>query len=217
MARRNNADATLQLGLPTDYVEFLESLRARVRQSQTKSMLSVNREVIALYLDIGRQTIERQDREGWGKSVLDRLAVDLQKTFPGISGLSPSNVWRKRAFFLAYSPESPILAQPVRELAAGPKVPQAVRQIAASISAQRMPKSNRRILAQAARETGEPILSQAVTELNLPILPQPVAEITWGHHISIIERFKHPFFTLKILPIALKSRKFADEWKPCFV
>jgi hypothetical protein len=153
-------------------------------------MLSVNRELIALYWDIGRRIVERQEREGWGKSVVDRLAGDLQKAFPGIRGFSPGNVWRMRAFFFAYRPTLQFLAQPARELAREPNVAQAVRQIAEPISAQPVPKSKRRTLAQAARETAEPVQSQLVTELNLPILPQPVAEIPWGHNILIVEKLK---------------------------
>ena len=166
MAGQKTNIAAVRLGLPADYVEFLESLKARVRQSQTKAMLSVNRELIALYWDIGRQIVERQEREGWGKSVVDRLATDLQKAFPGIGGFSPSNVWRMRAFFLAYRLLPQILAQPVRDLACESKVAQAVREIAA------------------------PISSQVVTELNLPIPPQPAAEIPWGHNVLIFEKLK---------------------------
>lgn len=33
MARKKNSDVALQLGLPAGYVEFLESLKARVHQS----------------------------------------------------------------------------------------------------------------------------------------------------------------------------------------
>ncbi len=168
MTRRKQSIDELQLGLPAEYVEFLESLKSRVRRSQTKAMLSVNRELIALYWDIGRQIVERQEREGWGKSVVDRLAADIQTSFPGIGGFSPGNVWRMRAFFLAYRPTSSILAQPARELAHEPKLVQAVREIVG------------------------PIPSQAVTEFELPILPQSVAEIPWGHNILIIEKLKDP-------------------------
>ncbi|MDZ7617264.1 MAG: PDDEXK nuclease domain-containing protein, partial [Patescibacteria group bacterium] len=50
----------------------------------------------------------------WGKSVLERLADDLQKALPGIAGFSRSNVFRMRAFCLAYRPPE-IVAQPVRQ------------------------------------------------------------------------------------------------------
>jgi predicted nuclease of restriction endonuclease-like (RecB) superfamily len=84
-----------------------------VQQAQTKAMLSVNRELIQLYWDIGRLIVERQEREGWGQSVIDRISCDIQKAFPGIEGFSPSNISRMRAFFRAYRGEPGISAQPV--------------------------------------------------------------------------------------------------------
>lgn len=105
MARKVKSTSPTSTGLPADYPAFLESLKNRVRQAQTKAMLSVNRELIQLYWDIGRDIVERQDREGWGKSVVDRIAADIPKAFPGIHGFSASNVSRMRAFFLAYARE----------------------------------------------------------------------------------------------------------------
>lgn len=140
MARQKKTPAQTATGLPADYPAFLESLKSRVQQAQTKAMLSVNREMIQLYWDIGRLIVERQEREGWGKSVVDRLAADIQKAFPGMGGFSAGNVWRMRAFFLAYRPTPPersqaatvlagaILAQPARELAP-PVLPPPVAEI----------------------------------------------------------------------------------------
>ena len=54
MARKKREPALTSTGLPADYSVFLESLKSRVQQSQTKAMLSVNRELIQLYWDIGR-------------------------------------------------------------------------------------------------------------------------------------------------------------------
>ena len=75
--------------LPADYPAFLESLKNRVRQAQTKAMLSVNRELIQLYWDIGRDIVERQDREGWGKNVVDRIAGDMQRRFRAYRAFRP--------------------------------------------------------------------------------------------------------------------------------
>ena len=126
MARKKKADPLVPAGLPADYQAFLESLKTRVQQAQTKAMLSVNRELIQLYWDIGREIVERQDREGWGKSVVDRLAADVQKAFPGMGGFSPVNVWRMRAFYVAYRPAPPILSQPATELKTGKRSKAAV-------------------------------------------------------------------------------------------
>src|SRR5438132_7604347 len=118
MMPRKTGAALTPAGLPKDYAAFLESLKSRVRQAQTKAMLSVNRELIQLYWDIGRLIVERQEQEGWGKGVVDRLAADVQKAFPGLQGFSPRNVWRMRSFFLAYRPADTILTQPASEFAA---------------------------------------------------------------------------------------------------
>jgi predicted nuclease of restriction endonuclease-like (RecB) superfamily len=102
--------------LPQGYMELLEDLKSRVRAAQLKAAVAANREMIRLYWDIGRLIVERQEREGWGKGIVDRLAKDIQKAFPGIKGFSPLNVTRMRMFYLAYTKELAILSQAVTEL-----------------------------------------------------------------------------------------------------
>lgn len=121
-------------GLPAGYPALLDELKRRIRAVQLKAAVSVNRELIALYWDIGKSIAERQRSEGWGKSVVDRLAKDLERAFPGMEGFSPSNIWRMRSFYLAWTEEvlarparddgDSILAQPARELD-GQSLPQA--------------------------------------------------------------------------------------------
>jgi predicted nuclease of restriction endonuclease-like (RecB) superfamily len=123
--------STTRAKLPSDYAMVLESLKERVRRAQAKAMLSVNRELIQLYWDIGREIVSRQEQASWGQGVLERLANDLQEALPGIGGFSRSNVFRMRAFYLAYrSVEGDIgfVAQPVRQTR-GRKVAQPVRQL----------------------------------------------------------------------------------------
>jgi len=102
--------------LPAGYAALLENIKTRVSTAQVKAALSVNRELIQLYWDIGRLIVERQEREGWGKSIVERLAADIQRDFPGIQGFSPVNVWRMRSFFLAYRAPETDLSQAVTEL-----------------------------------------------------------------------------------------------------
>jgi hypothetical protein len=73
-------------------------LKARIRSAQLQAALSINQELIRLYWDIGKQIVERQKAEGWGKSVVDQLARDLQKEFSGVAGFSPENLWKMRRF-----------------------------------------------------------------------------------------------------------------------
>ena len=71
--------------------------------------------MIALYWDLGRIIVLRQTDSGWGKSDVERLSIDLQQEFPGISGFSSSNLWRRRVFYKTYEGKKK-LAPLVREI-----------------------------------------------------------------------------------------------------
>jgi predicted nuclease of restriction endonuclease-like (RecB) superfamily len=112
-------------GLPVGYSEFLDDLKSRIRLAQIKAALSVNRELTALYWHIGRMLVERQQTAKWGTKVIDRLATDLQQEFPGTTGFSRQNVYRMRAFYLAYSDRGSIVSQAARQLTDTPPEPAA--------------------------------------------------------------------------------------------
>lgn len=66
----------------TDYGELLDSLKQRVRGSQAKAMLSVNRELISFYWDIGRQIVAKQGREGGALGCLNGWQMTFRTHFP---------------------------------------------------------------------------------------------------------------------------------------
>ena len=94
------------------YAAFLEQLKKRVREAQLKATVSVNTELVELYWDIGKAILEKQEKEGWRAQVIEKLCRDMQNAFPGIQGFSRSNIFRMRAFYLAYAK----VAQAVRLL-----------------------------------------------------------------------------------------------------
>lgn len=166
--------------MPRGYRKFLADLKARIRVAQVTASLAVNREMIGLYWEIGRLVVERQEKESWGRSVIEQLARDLQVAFPGIAGFSTSNVWRMRKFYLSYTadvrnllqnaaakPLLPILAQPVQELKKTKK-----------------PKT--------VKPSPTPILAQPVQELDGATLPNAIASIPWGQNILILEKLEDP-------------------------
>lgn len=81
-----------------------------------RAVSAANREVMTLYFDIGRSIVGRQEHDGWGRGVIDLLAFDLKVEFPEVEGFSPRNLWRMRAFYLAWRGDSEILPQAVAEL-----------------------------------------------------------------------------------------------------
>ncbi|MFZ1643835.1 MAG: PDDEXK nuclease domain-containing protein [Candidatus Contendobacter sp.] len=101
--------------LPADYAPLLTEIKARVHAARIKAGLAANRELLALYWDIGRLISQAQETRGYGKQVVERLAADVQRAFPGIAGFSPLNVWRMRAFYAAHAKAAPILSPAVTE------------------------------------------------------------------------------------------------------
>jgi predicted nuclease of restriction endonuclease-like (RecB) superfamily len=89
-----------------EYAEFLRDLKARIRQAQVKAALAVNRELVLLYWQIGREILARQASQGWGAKVIGQLAKDLKAEFPEMTGLSRTNLLYMRAFAEAYPDES---------------------------------------------------------------------------------------------------------------
>lgn len=106
----------LSNALPAGYSNLLANVKARVHAAQLHAAVSVNRELITLYWDIGKIIVAAQRTKGYGKQVVEQLAKDLHEAFPSIAGFSPRNVWRMRAFYLAWSEEGQTHHQPVEDL-----------------------------------------------------------------------------------------------------
>ena len=101
--------------LPKDYAQWLSDLKARIYQAQQRATLSVNRELIKLYWQIGKDILARQGAQGWGAKVIDRLALDLRTSFPEMKGFSRANLLYMRAFAQAW-PDPEIVQQAVGQL-----------------------------------------------------------------------------------------------------
>ncbi len=91
--------------LTEDYQQFLQNLKQRIRNAQVKAALSVNRELVLLYWQIGREILTKQQQQGWGAKVIDRLAKDLRSAFPEMKGFSPRNLKYMRKFAQTYPDE----------------------------------------------------------------------------------------------------------------
>ncbi|MEL6250219.1 MAG: DUF1016 N-terminal domain-containing protein, partial [Cyanobacteria bacterium J06627_15] len=92
--------------LGEDYDGFLQGLKDRIKAAQVRAALSVNRELVLLYWHIGQEILQRQQAQGWGARVVDRLAKDLKRDFPEMTGFSSRNLKYMRAFADAYADEA---------------------------------------------------------------------------------------------------------------
>lgn len=95
-------NTTSQILLPISYPVLLENIKARIRESQIKATMAVNQELIKLYWWIGSEIVKRQEAEGWGSLVIEKLCKDVQNSLPGLKGFSRSNIFNMKAFYVSY-------------------------------------------------------------------------------------------------------------------
>jgi len=100
---------------PPGYTAWLTALKARVHAAQQRAALAVNRELLQLYWQLGRDILDRQVAEGWGAGVINQVSTDLRAAFPEIKGFSRSNLKYMRAFAEAW-PDLAIGQPPVGQL-----------------------------------------------------------------------------------------------------
>ena len=93
--------------LPDWYPDLLDSVSAHVAQGHHRAVRAANTELLVTYWSIGREILDRQQREGWGAKVIDRLSADLKRRFSGARGYSPRNLKYMRSFAAAWpNPET---------------------------------------------------------------------------------------------------------------
>ena len=98
-----------------DYGTWLTSLKQRIREAQVHTAITVNTELVRLYWQIGHEILLRQQQQGWGAKVVERLAKDLKAEFPEMTGFSRANIMYMRAFASAWT-EDEIVQAPLGQL-----------------------------------------------------------------------------------------------------
>lgn len=88
--------------LSPEYLNFKNEITTRIRSAQYEALKAVNKEIIALYWEVGKRITEQQTALGWGKSVVENLSRDIQKEFPGIQGFGVRNMWDMARFYAEY-------------------------------------------------------------------------------------------------------------------
>lgn len=87
----------------TQFKDFITEIKSKILSSQYEALKAVNKELIGLYWDIGKNILEKQEAFGWGKSIVKNLSEQLQKEFVGMKGFSERNLWNMRNFYIEYS------------------------------------------------------------------------------------------------------------------
>ncbi|OGC18586.1 hypothetical protein A3J90_05640 [candidate division WOR-1 bacterium RIFOXYC2_FULL_37_10] len=85
-----------------EYKQFFKDLKDEIQKRRYKTLQSVNRELIALYWEIGKRIVKKQETSGWGDAIVETLAKDLSIAFPDTKGFSERNLWRMKQYYIAY-------------------------------------------------------------------------------------------------------------------
>lgn len=143
-----------------DYTQWVEALSVRYRQSQIKAAVKVNREMLKYYWELGRDIEEMHVEERWGESVIRNLSVDLQRRNPNSTGLSRTNIYYAKKFYLLYSQYLKVVPQPVGLL------------------------ENEKVSRPVMQSQTSDIVPQTVGQLK-----EMLFSIPWGHHRYLMDRY----------------------------
>ena len=83
---------------PSGYKPFLQDILTKIPSTRYEMLMSVSKQTLLLYWDIGKSVSEKIEFAGWGKSVVEQLAKDLQTEIPEVRGFSARNIWRMKMF-----------------------------------------------------------------------------------------------------------------------
>lgn len=101
--------------LTKDYKILFQDIKKRILSSQIKASISINKEMISLYWEIGSKVYNKQKINGWGTKTIEKLAKDLKSIFLNIKGFSLRNIKYMVHFAKAY-PDFEIRQQVVAQI-----------------------------------------------------------------------------------------------------
>ncbi len=121
--------APLVSSIPAGYSGLIGDLKARIQQSRLQVAALVNNELLLLHYSMGHDLDRRLREEEWGSGIIDRVSTDLRVSFPEMSGLSPRNLRRMRAFYREYRSSGKPFRPPAVAKLSKPKWPPAVAKL----------------------------------------------------------------------------------------
>ena len=101
--------------MAVSYPDFINALIDKIQKKRISITLNANAGMIGMYWSIGNAILKKQDEEGWGTKVIDRISHDIKVAFPDMSGFSPRNIKNMRRFAAEW-PDYEIVQQVVAQL-----------------------------------------------------------------------------------------------------
>ena len=147
--------------LDKDYLQWIEELCKRYRQSQIKAAVKVNAEMLKFYWSLGRDIVALKAETRWGSKFFKNLSADLKEANPSAMCFSPKNLLYMKNFYCMYLPYFEIGQQLADQLEEDANLPQLGTK-----------NSN--------HEFGQQLADQ---------IENDIFSTPWGHHMLLIDKF----------------------------
>lgn len=87
----------------SEYLNWIVELKSKIQTAQLKAAVSVNKELLLLYWELGKSISDKIAKSNWGSSIVEELSKDLKKEFTNQKGFSRSNLFSMKQWFEFYS------------------------------------------------------------------------------------------------------------------
>lgn len=85
-----------------EYINWISQLSIRYRASQIKASISVNRDMLSFYWNLGKGIVAHQNENKYGSNFFKILSRDLKEAIPKAKCFSVNNLYYIRQFYILY-------------------------------------------------------------------------------------------------------------------
>ena len=100
----------------TDYRDWIDQLKSKIKSARIEVALSVNSQLIELYWDLGKELSEKSKSSNWGSGIIEKISVDLKHEFPDMKGFSRRNLYAIKQWFEFYSEKFEFVPQAAAQI-----------------------------------------------------------------------------------------------------
>lgn len=144
----------------SDYINTLQQLKDKIRQARTRTVFTVNTELLKLYWEVGNTILQQQATQGWGAKVIENLAADLNTEFTDMKGFSVRNL----KYMVAFAKAFPLFGQQ---------------------AAAQMQNTNNHVF-----DIVQAPPAQIGTSHNHSFGQDMLAQLSWYHHCTLLDKVK---------------------------
>lgn len=164
------------------YSETIKQLKSAILASRYKAAVVANKELLALYFNVGQLITEKEKKGKWGDKILMQLSTDLQHELPGLKGFSATNIKRMRLFYQQWNTCFVISPTPSDQLQKkGKKVAAPVAFLISPLPTAQLQKKNKK--AEVSREI---LISPLLTDQFITSF----FSVSFTHHVELLTKTK---------------------------